>query len=207
MTDLSLSKNRPRTHVEQMTPYEASTAQSGRIRILVEGRCPLLTHNPASMYATAETKKGGNIPKPEDEAEAGTYRTEDGTCAVTGEGFRASLLAASSAFKIPKKRYSARSVLEHITVVEDLVPLMRYDGTPIRDYAIDARRAIIQGNGIIRHRPRFDEWRCTFTIEYDPLLWPNVKVLIDILADAGQRKGVGDYRPRFGRFGVIGYWE
>jgi hypothetical protein len=198
-----------KTEVEssaEMISYEAPSVPAGRIRILVESKCPLLTHNPASMYEASETKKGGNIPKPEDEAEAATYRLDDGTCAVKGEGFRASLLDASSAYKVPKKRYSARAVLEHITVIEDLVPLTRRDGTPIRDYAIDAKRVIIQGNGIIRHRPRFDEWRATFTIEFDPLLWPQPKVLIDILADAGNRKGVGDYRPRYGRFIVLGYW-
>ena len=52
--------------------------------------------------------------------------------------------------------------------------------------------------------------RCVITFEYDPMLVPNPKLIVDILADAGGRIGVGDYRPAcggwFGRFNIIGYW-
>jgi hypothetical protein len=189
-----------------MIAYDTPTAKPGRIRFLVEGKCPLLSHNPASMHAAPQTKKGGAFPSPAEEAEAGTYRLEDGTCATKGEGFRAALLAASTNFKVPRKRYSFQRVLEHVAVVEDLVPLTRADGKPISDYVIDARRAIIQGNGIIRHRPCYPEWRTMFTLEYDPLLITDPKIIVDIMADAGNLKGIGDYRPRFGRFIVLGYW-
>lgn len=188
-----------------MIPYEATASEPARIKILVEGRCPLLTHNPASMQNQPETKKGSNIPEPAEEAEAGTYRMEDGTCCLKGESFRGSALEASGDWKVPKKRYSFRWVLEHVSVVEDLVPLTRKDGTGIVDYSLDARRAIVNGSGIIRHRPRFDEWQTSFTIEYDPAVITDAKIIVDILNDAGSRKGVGDYRPRFGRFRVVSY--
>jgi hypothetical protein len=87
---------------------------------------------------------------------------------------------------------------------------MRHDGTPIKDYIIDRRRAIIQRNGIIRCRPCFPEWSCTFTIEYDPeLIGKEPKIIADVLQDAGNRIGVGDFRPSrngpFGRFKVRNY--
>ena len=53
------------------------------------------------------------------------------------------------------------------------------------------------------HRPRFDEWRVSFTLEVDETLFSEalVRELLDI---AGKRIGLGDFRPErkgpFGRF-------
>jgi len=193
--------------VEQMIPYSAETAKTGRLRIIVDGKSPLLTHNPESMGIAADAMKGGRIPAPDVEAEAGCYRLADGTCALKGESFRAAALGAAGAWKM--KKSSARSRLAHIIVVEELVPLLRLDGTPISDYVIDKRRAIVQRQGIVRCRPRFDEWSAVFTFEYDSMLVPEPKLIVDILQDAGGRIGVGDYRPArngwFGRFNVRAY--
>jgi hypothetical protein len=191
--------------MEGMVPYEAPTEKARHIWICVEGIKPLLTHNPESMNVTPQTKRGSTIPEPEQEAEAGTYRLEDGTCAAKGEAFTKCLIEAGGQWKVPKKRMSMASQLEHISPLSELVPLLRHDGTVIRDYVIDARRAVIKHNGIIRHRPRFDEWRAIFGVEYDPILVPDHTILIQIAQDAGNRKGIGDYRPRFGRFRVISY--
>ena len=164
----------------EMIPYAADTARSGRLRVTVDGITPLLTHNPASMGVGADAMKGGRIPEPEVEAEAGVYRLPDGTCAIRGEAFRASPLAAAGAWRM--KKSTARTRLAHMVVIEDLIPLCRKDGTPITDYAIDARRAIIQRSGIIRCRPRFDEWSATFTIEF-PLAEASGRVADEVPSD------------------------
>jgi hypothetical protein len=191
----------------EMIPYAAATGKIGRIRITVDGITPMMTHNPASMQMGADAMRGGRVPIPEVEAEAGTYRLPDGTCAVKGEGFRSAMLGAAGAWRM--KKSSARTRLAHIVVSEDLVPLQRKDGTPISDYVIDARRARVQRQGIIRHRPKFEEWSCAITVEYDPVLVPEPKLIVDILQDAGSRIGVADYRPAcngwFGRFVVRCY--
>jgi hypothetical protein len=189
-----------------MTPFPEPVEKARRVKILVEGRTSLLTHNPSAMSTPSETKKGKSFPEPDVEAEAGTYRLADGTLAMQGESLVQAIVRAGGQWKVPKKRMSMASLLQHMTSCEDLVPLTRHDGTPIKDYVIDARRAIVQGNGIIRHRPRFDEWRACFTIEYDPVLIPDPRIIIEIAADAGARIGIGDYRPRFGRFRIVGYW-
>jgi hypothetical protein len=206
MAKLAQLKTKTENEVE-MIPYAGATSKAGRVRVTIDGITPLLTHNPASMGASAPAMRGGRVPLPEDEAEAGVYRMPDGTCALKGESFRAACLGAAGAWKM--KKSSARSRLSHIIVVEDLLALQRRDGTAVGDYTIDARRARVQKQGIIRHRPRFEEWSVTFTIEYDPVLVPDPKLIIDILADAGSRVGVGDYRPAcngwFGRFQVRSY--
>jgi hypothetical protein len=171
----------------------AAVVAPARVRITVDGVKPLLTHNPESMGVEKAPGKGSRIPEAEVEAEQGVYRLPDGTCAIKGEAFRGALLGAASAWKAKGKK-TMKSLLSHIIVVEELVQLCHPDGKPLKDYAIDSRRAIVQRQGIIRRRPRFDEWSCTFTIEYDPQV-VGVKdpgIIASILQDAGGR---GDFRP------------
>jgi hypothetical protein len=179
---------------DDWTQYEAETAPPGRIRVIVDGITPLMTHNPQGMGTAKAPSKGSRIPEPEVEAETGTYRLEDGTCAITGPAFRESLLEAAGAFKGPK-RTSMKGLLFHIAVAEELIPLKLRDGTPIKNFEIDKRRAIVQGQGIIRCRPRFREWSAEFTVVYDSLLVREPKLIVEILNDSGNRIGVGDYRP------------
>jgi hypothetical protein len=203
-----LDKAKTKANANERIPYEAPAMKARRLHVAVDGIKPLLTHNPESMNTPSEPGKGSRIPDAEVEAEAGVYRMANGVCALKGEAFRGAALGAASAWK--KKRLSMKSLLSHITVVEELVPLRRRDGTAIKDYVIDARRAIVQKQGIVRRRPRFDEWSCEFTIEFDPALVDEPRLIVDILADAGNRIGVGDYRPSrngwFGRFAVREYW-
>jgi hypothetical protein len=188
--------------------YESETLPAARLRVFIEGKSALLTHNPQSMTMTRDAMKGGRIPSPEDEAEAGCYRLADGSCGIKGESLRGSLLGAAGAWRM--KKSSARSRLAHIIVIEELLTLLDPDGKPITSYQIDRRRAIVQKQGIIRSRPRFDPpWSLQPTFEYDQILVPEPKLIIDILQDAGNRIGIGDYRPVnngwFGRFVVKGY--
>lgn len=190
-------------------PYgNADLVTAARLVITIDGIKPLLTHNPESMTVEKGPGKGSRIPEAAAEAEAGTYRTAEGICCLKGEAFRASLLGAASAWK-GKNRSTMKSVLSHVTVVEELVELRHPDGSSITNYVIDARRVSIQKASIIRRRPKFDEWSCTFTVEYDSAMVPDPKIIVDIVQDAGNRIGVGDYRPAkngpFGRFRVREY--
>lgn len=177
-----------------------------QLKITVDGIKPLLTHNPLGMFA-AKGGKGNTIPSPEDEAEQGVYRLDDGTCALPGVAARGCLMGAAGAWKGARARSTMKSAISHIEVIEELIPLLYRDGRPIKEYAIDRRRVLLQKKtGIIRSRPRFDEWSMTFTIAFDELLIPKPEILIEIANDGGQRIGVGDFRPQtngwFGRFVV-----
>lgn len=203
---LDKTKKQSTKVLDLTTPPPAVPAPTmRRIRIIVDGIKPLLTHNPESMGNDSGPKRGSKIPEAEIEAENGVYRLPDGTCAIKGEAFRGAALGAAGAWKA-KGKATMKSHLAHIVVVEELVPLRRRNGEPIKDYAIDARRAIVGKAGIIRRRPRFDEWSAEFTIEYDPVLIKNPEIIAEIMGDAGNRMGVGDYRPQkngpFGRFAV-----
>jgi hypothetical protein len=54
---------------------------------------------------------------------------------------------------------------------------------------------------VMRTRPIFKEWECQIDIEFDELQI-NRSQLISILNDAGKMVGIGDWRPRYGRFEV-----
>ena len=69
-------------------------------------------------------------------------------------------------------------------------------------YVVDTRRAKVQGRACMRSRPRLDKWQATFdatVLDSDAI--PD-EVLNQVFVEAGQKVGVLDYRPRFGRFMV-----
>lgn len=172
-----------------------------QITITIDGIRPLMTHNPQSMFGKKGARGATEIPTPEDEAELGTYRLPDGTCALRSESLPRAMHQASGAWKI--KRSSMKAIIAHIEAQGDLVPLTTHDGKPISSFAVDVRSVVLKPAGrILRARPRFDEWSAAFLIEYDETLIPDQQLLLNIAADAGRRFGVGDYRPRFGRFTV-----
>ena len=176
----------------------------------VVGKSPgLLTHNPAGMGADEgkPRKAGAAYDSPEVAAEKGCYRTEDGTCAIPGNAFRTAIVLASKKFKAKRGRGSLFGDLSHIMVVEDLVPLTTPNpGKPITTFDIDQRRVRVQRQGIIRARPLFRVWAAEFSVDYDDEIVEAEKIKV-VLAEAGIKFGVGDYRPGcggpFGRFDVI----
>lgn len=175
--------------------------------LLATGIRPLLTNNPASMSAPKTGARKGKVEYiPEEDAESGVYRLADGTCAIPGIAFRNSIINASGLWKSNRGKGSIKSVLSHIEVAEELIQLLDTDGKPLTEYIIDKRRAVVQRQGIIRCRPRFENWAARFTILFDEALMPDPDIIVQIANDAGQRVGVGDYRPAkggwFGRFSV-----
>ena len=56
-----------------------------------------------------------------------------------------------------------------------------------------------QKNRIIRVRPRIPEWSMSFTVEYDESVI-NGRDLEQAITEAGAIVGIGDWRPKYGRF-------
>ena len=81
----------------------------------------------------------------------------------------------------------------------------------VKDYAIDSRPVVIPATKgrVMRHRPRLDNWRLEFDLEYDDTLLA-VEQLRHIVDDTCSRVGFLDFRPEkkgpFGRAMVI-HWE
>jgi len=65
----------------------------------------------------------------------------------------------------------------------------------------DARSVKVTTSRITRYRPLFASWSTTCEIMFDEETI-NREEVIKCLTDAGMYVGVGDYRPKFGRFNV-----
>jgi hypothetical protein len=65
----------------------------------------------------------------------------------------------------------------------------------------DARSVKVQSSRLMRYRPMFRKWYCEAEIAFDADSI-NREQVIKCLEDGGQYCGVGDYRPKFGRFTV-----
>ena len=65
----------------------------------------------------------------------------------------------------------------------------------------DARSVKIQKNRVIRYRPVFYKWSTECELVFDPESIDRSSV-VKALEDGGTFCGVGDYRPKFGRFAV-----
>lgn len=201
---------RPANDFDLSFTLPAGIEQRSVLRLAVMGISPLLTHNAMAMLAPKQTR-GSNIPTPEEEAEAGVYRDAEGHFCLPGVAFQRSFLEAASAFRAPKGKLSMQSYLAHIEVAEELMVLL--DPTtkePLTEYEIDRRTAVVQRNRILRCRPKFNVWAGLLTIRYDAQLIGDPGIICAIGADAGTRRGVGDYRPGkskgpFGRFAVIAF--
>lgn len=173
--------------------------------------CALLMHKFSAQagadLASRVKKRTSGPPDPADEAESGAYRLpaeegqEKGQLCLPGEHFYQCLVRMSSGFQIRgqgKKTYKD-PVKGGLLISPENVPLTDHKGVALFNYAIDSRPVVIKGR-VMRHRPRLAEWRAEFTLtvlDDDDI---PLDVLSNILTDAGTKKGVGDYRPRFGRF-------
>lgn len=152
---------------------------------------------------------GKGKPKPEDEAELAAYRMEDGFLSQPSEHIYSAMVKGASGFQVQGRgKLTYKDSVKGALLVEPepIIPLLTAAGKPIKDYLIDARPARVQRARIMRHRPLIKDWRLDFSllILEEETLPPDVANAI--LVKAGQTIGIGDYRPRFGRF-VVTKWE
>lgn len=188
----------------------------------IRGTHALLMHGTGGMKPVetrpTATRGGKHIPSPAEEAEAGAYRLPSRQLYLPSDAFRSALIDGASGFmmKLPGKS-RAQSVSKLISVcaftIDETCPLIDPDtGSALTEYVIDTRRAVVQGAGIMRSRPRIEQWATTVSLEYDPSQI-NVQALHEYMTLAGKIVGVGDYRPRppqwakgrggpYGRFAV-----
>ena len=72
-------------------------------------------------------------------------------------------------------------------------------------FTVDIRAVRVQKARIVRQRPMFSRWALSFTLTItEPQLPGNV--VKEIMDYAGRFVGIGDYRPKFGRFQIT-LWE
>lgn len=188
--------NDAREVIESSFPYIAD--------LTIEGSADLLFHrwNDDAIQGRAGGAKGSRAKKT-DNVESYVYRNAEGKICMPGEYLRQSIINAAKFRQDPRSpRKSAQDLFRAGIISLTQLASMGKDKW---DYD-DRRRVTVQRNGITRIRPAFlAGWRAKFELlvnlpEYiDPIM------LRETIESAGRLIGVADFRPTFGRFGVVGY--
>ena len=183
------------------------------IHVTVEGVTPLLLHrfsDEAQMVATSGARPSisNDSESPVDQAQSALYLDDEGISGIPQPNLYRSIIDAGKYFKIGKSKVT--------TLKSSIIPAavgMRPLFLPIRSeggWKVDTRPVRIPSTGgrILRHRPCYDDWSLSFTLEYDEqMIGP--KLLREIVDAAGARVGLGDFRPDckgpFGKFKVTAW--
>jgi len=111
-----------------------------------------------------------------------------------------------------RKFRKGKDVIAGLVCLDDVIPLEygKKAKTPEALYtqtgAVDWRYIVIGRVKVMRARPRFDTWSLTFRVQIVTEV-VSVESVKDALMKAGLVCGVGDYRPKFGRFAVTSFEE
>ncbi len=177
------------------------------VKVEIKGVTPLLMNNPETMIEEAQvnkkvTDKTAKRNK-EEEAEKLTYK-DKGKLYVPAEAIKGSLLNASSFKKIGK--YAAKSIVAGGVFIKPEKVFLNKN-----TYEIDLRTVVIQGNRVVKARPKVPEWKLSFDLMYNENLIANGEDIKQILTEAGQRIGILDFRPQkkgsFGMFEITKWQE
>lgn len=137
------------------------------------------------------------------------YATSDGQIFQPSSHLESAMVKAAASFKVTGKRgksykdlFSANvfvdppEILHGISVPEEL------DTDGDKQLYLDIRPVVVQRARVVRIRPTFKPgWKLAFTINVidDEI---SDEIVNDVLTLAGKAVGIGDYRPKFGRFMV-----
>jgi len=172
---------------------------SYEVKVKIEGVSPLMQHRFSQEEDIAEprTATSGEIDYSK-EYEKALYRDEKGEIYQPAAHIEGAIVRAAGDFKVKGKRgKSYKEVAKAAIVVEPFaIPHL------VQKFVIDQRRVRVQKAAVMRSRPRFDRWGLEFRIIVgdDQLA---LDVLQCIVEHAGKYYGIGDYRPKYGRFRIV----
>lgn len=184
------------------------------ITITIEGVTPLICNkftDAAAMSATTGTRSAaiGDKGSPMEQARQKLYTSADGERFTIPQPnlFRA-IIDAGKFHKAGKSKVTTQKS----SIIPACVDLHGSEIDIIHNepWQVDTRAVRIPSTGgrILAHRPRFDDWRLTFTVTLDTSVMSE-RTFRDILDDAGSKIGLGDFRPDckgpFGKFKVTAW--
>jgi hypothetical protein len=187
------------------------------INVEVKGIQPLLMHSPAGIDPTHPLAR-----QQREITKKGKKKTDSDLAELDRIGFELGLYWNGQYVYVPDtailgvlragaaEARLGKDVQAGVDIVESEVPLI-YDGpkTPDALYAarfVDRRPAGVQKARVMRTRPRFNSWGLRFQLLIDDAVM-NAADVLKALQVAGLRKGLLDFRPRFGRFEVTEWKE
>ena len=181
------------------------------LRLKITGESPLLLHNgqmadPLNSFAKMLKEISGKRNKTEADYRemsriewyASLYLM-DGKICIPGENIESCFVEGARKTRVGKAAQAG-------VICQDN-PLIQYDGPQSPDELwLDERFRLvagvkIKGSRIMRTRPIFRQWGLTFDLMFNDLLL-NRSQTAEIIKTSGEIVGLGDWRPKFGRFTV-----
>lgn len=204
---MSAVKERKKTEKSEVTNGGAATfdaSQPFTVNVSVQGMADMLFHRWNCEAVDAKSKAAKNsAAKKTDDIESYVYRNELGDLCIPGEYFRQAIIHAAKFRQDPRSpRKSAMDLFKAGVVC--LTPLASLN---VQDWDyLDTRRVVIQRSGVNRTRPAMKiGWRAD--VQFSVLLPEYIAQsdLHSVLETAGRLIGVGDFRPTYGRFGIVAF--
>jgi hypothetical protein len=174
------------------------------VAVTLQGSSDMLFHrwNPEAVDEKAKASKNSKAKKT-DNVESYVYRDDKGHICVPGEYLRRSVINAAKFRQDPRSpRKSAMDLFTAALVVT--TPLASLG---LKDWHyLDRRRVTVQRQGINRTRPAIRVgWKATFHLMVLLPEYIDRNVLRETIEAAGRVIGLGDFRPTYGRFGIVKY--
>ncbi len=184
-----------------------------QLALKITGKAPMLMHsdrfaNPLDPLTKAHKELTSKRKKTDEDQIAiarsefigGCYWNKRSGFFMPAQNLDSCLIAAAKLQKLGVK------FKQGVQVLEDELPLVgKLPATPEKLWEspenIDARGVKVGQAKIIRYRPIFREWELNATVVFNPDVVSEGEVK-KAIEDAGALIGLGDYRPRFGRFNV-----
>lgn len=170
-----------------------------KYRVVIRGIAPLLFNRfPDEDNPEGKSRQKTAHSTRDEQVEKSLYRDEKGKVYQPAEHIIGAMIKAASAFKLEGKK-TYRDVVSAGVFIEPMkiVHVKQKYITDWRSVVIKATRG-----RVMRGRARMDTWELKFDlICIDDRMDDNA--LKEIIKYAGGYIGVGDYRPRYGRFEVL----
>ncbi len=169
-----------------------------KIEVTVKGLKPfglLQNRFPDEQHPENESNRRKKVYNAEEDAERALYKNEKGVICQPAVHFEAAMIKAATAFKFTGKKSFKDAFKGGIIVTPMMIPHKN------PKWILDRRPEVVIRARIMRARPMFNDWELDFNIEsIDDRI--DAKTIEEVLKEAGIHQGIGDHRPRYGRFEV-----
>ena len=185
------------------------------IDITIQGVTPLLMHRftdeeqaSATRKTRASVKTGGGM-KPYDIAEQFLYKDDGGNIVMPQPNLFKCIINGGKFFKVGNSKMTTQT--SSLVPAYAMIPTEFVKLEHEQPWVVDSRTVVnpTTHGRITTHRPRFNDWECTFPVELedDDISEAFFREIVDA---AGRRIGLCDFRPErkgfFGRF-VVKHWS
>lgn len=183
--------------------------------VKIQGSSTLLFHRWSNEAVEAKSKASKNsAAKKTDDVESYVYRDEEGHICMPGRYLVGML--------VDKKNGAAKYKQDPRSPRKSAVDLFKAGVVPLTELApiysagslepatewdlLDRQRVTVQQAGITRERPAFLKgWSCQIDVQVLTPEYIHPDLLLEVISAGGRLVGLGDYRPTYGRFQVIGF--